>query len=768
MPTYPAMVMARQALCCPRQPFSLAAWSWPRQAPCLTPVAHIRALHGTTAWAKDPARNDSPVPNDTPKGSPAAAEGPGPAEPGRSFGSYAKAVWGHRRKAWRYLGYLVAGFAGFQFMRFKLIQRELNTVHPDTVLKWRIAPGSIVEGDPRNQPFSFPSGPSALTDEFVRTLSVLDVVRALNFAAVDDNITGLVVNMTTDGYTGPPRAATLSMAQVQEIRQAVLDLKRRKEKLLGPGKFTTVVYTDTFSDQLEYYLATAFDKVYIQPTGHVSLSGVSRHLPFVKNMLDKLGIHVHAEAREEYKSVVSTATRTELSHPQRENLEQVLTCVNTLLQTDLARARQAQLRAKGAATVETTMQTIHQFMQQGLIMGRDALSKGLVDQLTYQQDVQARFKGRKVMELGHYLGCTPLNPTQRLKTPLAKIGVVYLVGSIMRGGGQYSPAKVAHAIRQAADDEKVNSIVVRIDTPGGDVVGSDTIAAAIDYAQTVKGKPVIASYAGISASGGYFASAHCKYIFALPSTLTGSIGVAMTKLTLQPKFLRRLGITIDSYVHGNQMFSPFTALNAEDAQRVRRLADATYDDFLQRVATGRKLSSEQLKSLAGGRVFTGHQAQQNGLVDGLGGFVHALGYAFLDRVKGADVEGTTTHTLITQLIESSQADSKQYTLEESLIFLPSGPSVASNIYASLVAPVTDIAVFPKPKSLPELLMESQGFDAKREVFAQYVWAHLSALVMQSLQGWAWMAVSQAPAAATQALTTLDTAPRLVSELDVWK
>ncbi|KAJ1980374.1 hypothetical protein H4R34_002487 [Dimargaris verticillata] len=337
----------------------------------------------------------------------------------------------------------------------------------------------------------------------------------------------------------------------------------------------------------------------------------------------------------------------------------------------------------------------------------------------------------------------------------------------MRGGSQYSPAKVARAIRQAADDEKVASIVFRIDTPGGDVVGSDTIAAAVEYAQTVKGKPVIASYAGMSASGGYFASAHCKYIFSQPSTITGSIGVALTKLTLQPKLLEWLGVTIDSYVHGNQMFSPFAALNSEDAQRLRHLADDTYDDFLQRVIKGRKLSSEQLKSLAGGRIFTGYQAQQNGLVDGLGGFVNALCYAFLNVVKDVEVEGTAAHTFFEQLAQSSQADSTQYTLQESLIFQQRGPSVGSNIYTFLVAPFTDIAVFPKPKSLPELLLESQGFDAKREVFGQYVWAHLSALVMQSLQGWAWMAVSQAPAAATHALCTLDNAPQLVSELDGW-
>ncbi|KAJ2724460.1 hypothetical protein GGI07_001972 [Coemansia sp. Benny D115] len=204
------------------------------------------------------------------------------------------------------------------------------------------------------------------------------------------------------------------------------------------------------------------------------------------------------------------------------------------------------------------------------------------------------------------------------------VGVVYLVGTINRLGAQGSHA-VSSALMQAARDPTISAIVLRIDSGGGDVVASDTIAAAVDYVQTEFGKPVVASYGNASASGAYYASASCKRIFASPGTITGSIGVAAIRPVVTEKLLDFVGVNVEELhaIDGNWL-SLFHEPEGEPLERYRRNIDRIYSDFTARVAKGRGYTDEQVEAVARGQVFTGIQALENGLVDELGGFTRAI------------------------------------------------------------------------------------------------------------------------------------------------
>ncbi|KAJ2859277.1 hypothetical protein FB639_005803, partial [Coemansia asiatica] len=208
--------------------------------------------------------------------------------------------------------------------------------------------------------------------------------------------------------------------------------------------------------------------------------------------------------------------------------------------------------------------------------------------------------------------------------PVVTVGVVYLLGTIERLGVQGSHA-IAGALRKAALDPSVSAIVLRIDSGGGDVIASDTIAAAVDYVQNEFGKPIVASFGNISASGAYYSSTACKRIFASPGTITGSIGVAAMRPVITQRLLDYVGTNVEEvFAVDNTSTSVFREPEGPVLERYQRNVDRIYDDFTSRVAKGRGLSAEHTESIAQGKVFTGVQALGNGLVDEMGGFTRAI------------------------------------------------------------------------------------------------------------------------------------------------
>ncbi|KAF9206603.1 hypothetical protein BGZ49_002168 [Haplosporangium sp. Z 27] len=450
--------------------------------------------------------------------------------------------------------------------------------------------------------------------------SLLDVVTAIKRAKDDPRIVGIMANFSTSNNK-TQQNKTLGLAQIQELRSAIQEFKEAKAKALGgEDKVSLIAYTDSFDNQSQYYLASAFDKVYMQPTGSIPLVGLSSTVPFFKTLLGRIGIQVRAEARKEYKSMVSPFTETELPPPQKQNLFDLLKGLNSQILADIAKSRQKTL---GSDPVEK----LNHLIQIGPFMGFEAKENGLVDGLLYKRHCGKMVESNGSFGLSHYIRVAEKEHTDKLaKTgePSLVVGIVYLVGNIKRGGGDFGANTVVKGIREAADDPTVDAVVLRIDSGGGDVVASDTIGDAIQWCQEEKKKPVIVSFGNTSASGGYFVSTHAKAIVAQPTTVTGSIGVASLRPYFTPEFFKMIGVSVEQFFTGSSDSSHLHDLEGAALIRYKRQIDATYSDFVKRVADGRKLTLDQVEDIAGGRVMNGKEALKAGLVDKLGGLSFAV------------------------------------------------------------------------------------------------------------------------------------------------
>jgi protease IV len=440
-----------------------------------------------------------------------------------------------------------------------------------------------------------------------RKLVLRDVVEALHRAARDERVVALVARVGS---------GELGLAQVEELREAVAIFRRS-------GK-PAVIFSETFGEgtpgHAGYYLATAFNEIYLQPSGDVSLTGLLAPSPFVRRLLDKLGVRPRMDHRHEYKSAMNLFTEERFTEPHREALEAVVESMLANLVAGIARGRRM--------TREQARETIGR----GPYYGMEAIAARLVDGLAYRDEVydrlKARFAGARFLYLSTYL--------QRAGRPYdhgETIALIYGVGGVARGESKFSPlfrgqtmgAKtVSAAFRKAIDDDAVRAIVFRVDSGGGSYVASDTI-----FRETVRareaGKPVIASMGNLAGSGGYFVAMAADRIVAQPSTITGSIGVLSGKM-LTRELWERLGVTWDEVEKGGHatMWSPIRDYSPEEWQRLQDALDRIYDDFTAKVAEWRKMTRERVHEVARGRIWSGADARRLGLVDELGGLSTAL------------------------------------------------------------------------------------------------------------------------------------------------
>ncbi|KAG9065368.1 hypothetical protein KI688_002693 [Linnemannia hyalina] len=524
-------------------------------------------------------------------------------------------TWGHRGKITfgLFLAYSSANF----FYNWRL-QKIRDTIPPDTILHWRITDGSIVETD-TDKGYYQKVLRAAGGDSPAPVSTLIDVVTAIKHAKDDPRIVGIMANFSSANKTQQGKG--LGLAQIQELRNAIQEFKEAKAKALGgEDKVSLIAYTDSFDNQSQYYLASVFDKVYMQPSGSIPLVGLSSTVPFFKTLLGRFGIQVRAEARKEYKSMVSPFTETELPPPQKQNLFDLLKGLNSQILADIAKSR---ARALGSDPVEK----LNHLIQIGPFMGSEAKDEGLVDGLVYKRDCGKMIEKQGAFGLAHYMRVKAKEHTNKLaKTgePSLVVGIVYLIGGIKRGGGDFGANTIVKGIREAANDPTVDAVVLRIDSGGGDVIASDTIGDAIRWCQDEKKKPVIVSFGNTSASGGYFVSTHAKAIMAQPTTVTGSIGVASLRPYFTPEFFKLIGVSVEQFFTGSSDTSFLNDLEGAALTRYKRQIDVTYSDFVKRVADGRNLTIEQVENVAGGRVMNGKEALKAGLVDKLGGLSQAV------------------------------------------------------------------------------------------------------------------------------------------------
>ncbi|UDM34062.1 signal peptide peptidase SppA [Mycobacterium ulcerans] len=459
-----------------------------------------------------------------------------------------------------------------------------------------------------------------------RPMALRDAVAALHRGAEDPRVGGLIARVQL-----PPAP----IGAVQALREAIAAFSAVKP---------SVAWAETYPGTLSYYLATAFREIWMQPSGEAGLIGFASNAMFLCDALDKVGIEAQFVARGEYKSAADLFTEDGYTDANREAVTRMLESLQ-----DQAWHAVAQSRQIDAGVLD-------ELADKAPLLRDEALSSGLIDRIGFRDEAYARIAELARVEgvspesidtadklprmhLARYAGIArprlappvPSIPGRRGKPTIA---VVSVEGPIVngRGGPQGLPLgpssaggdTIASALGETAADDEVSAIVLRVDSPGGSVTASETIWREVQRARD-RGKSVVASMGSIAASGGYYVSMGADAIVANPGTITGSIGVITGKLVVRD-LKDRLGVgseTLRTNANADawSIDAPFT-----DEQRARREAEADmfYTDFAERVARGRNLRTEDVDAVARGRVWTGADALERGLVDELGGFRTAV------------------------------------------------------------------------------------------------------------------------------------------------
>lgn len=431
------------------------------------------------------------------------------------------------------------------------------------------------------------------------TLEVTELVLALERASLDPRVKGLVARLDATDH---------GFAVAQEVRAAV--------RAFAASGRPTAAWADSFGElgpgNEGYFIATAFDTVHLQPGGMLGLTGLIAELPFVRPLLDRLGVEAQLTRRSAYKTAFDSVIEPGLTEANREMLNDLVDGLYATLVGAIAEAR------------GQTPETVERLVDSGPLLAEEALAAGLVDSLAYRDEVldqmlEAAGPAAELLALERYAR----RPAVLEEAPAAVIALVVGQGAIQRGTGGFeqliSGDDLADALADAREDEAIRAVVLRLDTGGGSAVASETIGREVALLREA-GKPVVVSMSNAAASGGYWIAMGASHIVAQPATLTGSIGVIAGKPVLAEAW-ERLGVTWESVERGRNVgFLSFNRpFDERGRARLEASVDALYERFKAGVAAGRGLDPAAVEAIAQGRVWLGDQALAHGLVDELGG-----------------------------------------------------------------------------------------------------------------------------------------------------
>jgi protease-4 len=489
----------------------------------------------------------------------------------------------------------VAGVFLLFFALARSFRESAPAVAQNSVLQLQLS-GGIPESPPVEVPFG------ALAERSAPT--VTSIWMMLREAAVDARVKAVVLE---------PESLSVGWGKLEEFRA---DLERFKKS--GKPLFAFLKTPGA----REYYLASAADRIYLGPTDWLNLKGMRVELMYFKNTLDKVGVDVQVEHDGKYKDFGDMFTRTSMSPETRE----VMTSVVDDLYGNLVN-RIAPARKKAPDEMRT-------LIDQGPFLANDALHDGLIDQLSYEDQMFADLRQKVNSGELH-----KISSGKYQKVPADSLGlegshhIAMLVGDgdITRGSSDDDGASdegiratgFNKLLRRIGGDSSVDGVVVRIDSPGGDAVASDEIWREMNLLS--KKKPVVISMSDTAASGGYYMAMTGDPVVAYPGTLTGSIGVVFGKPNLHGLY-DKLGITKDMIARGRfaAIDSDYSDLSPAELAKLKEGIDANYHDFVAKVAQARRRPFDQIEPLAQGRVWLGDQAKERGLVDELGGIDRAL------------------------------------------------------------------------------------------------------------------------------------------------
>jgi protease IV len=435
-----------------------------------------------------------------------------------------------------------------------------------------------------------------------------DVLDGIEAASGDPRVKVLLARVGDD---------ELGLAKIQELRDAIAAFRAK-------GKFA-LAFADSFGEfgpgTRPYYLATAFDEIWLQPMGNVGLTGLYAEVPFFKGTLDLLGIAPEFDHREEFKTAMNSLTETKMTPPHREEVDALLASISGQIIHGIAEGR------------KLPEAEVREAIDRGPLLADEARQAKLVDRLGYRDEVigYARSRAGSGAELTGLT--TYLDRAGRPHSEGSTIALIYGTGLIQRAASSANPLtesnvmaanEITRAFRSAVRDPSVRAILFRIDSPGGSVVASESIWREVVFARE-RGKPVVVSMGDVAGSGGYYVAAAADKIVAEPATLTGSIGVLAGKLVVSDLF-RKLGMSTDSAQIGANaaMYSSTSDFSTRAHSRLEAFLDETYRGFKDHVATGRHMTQDEVEEVAKGRVWSGEDAKTRRLVDELGGSAVAL------------------------------------------------------------------------------------------------------------------------------------------------
>jgi protease IV len=507
------------------------------------------------------------------------------------------------------LGALLGGIILF-FLGFLIIigiasassEDEIVEINKNTVLSLDFST-KITDIEPANplQGFDF------MTMNPERSIGIKTVLDNIAKAKKDENIDGIFLNLTT---------LDVGMANLEEIRNALINFK-------DSTKFV-ISYAEYYSHS-SYYLASVSDKIYMNPVGSMQFVGLGAELMFFKNALEKFGIEPIILRHGKFKSAVEPFMLDKMSEANREQYSTFLNSIWDHILGKISVARNIEVnRLKEIAdqllisTAPTTVET------------------GLIDSLAYYDEILEKLRLRtkaekpedlKLVQLSKYEKVPKVKQKDEKGLAKDKVAVIYASGDIVSGKGDgtnIGSESLSKTIREAREDEKIKAIVLRVNSPGGSALASEIIWREMELAK--KEKPVIVSMGDLAASGGYYIACGADTIVADPTTLTGSIGVFGIIPNIQKLLNEKIGITVDRVTTNkySDIGSMTRKMKSEEHAHILKSIEEIYSTFIKHVADGRGLSLEQVDAIGQGRIWSGINALEIGLVDTLGGLETAI------------------------------------------------------------------------------------------------------------------------------------------------
>lgn len=511
-------------------------------------------------------------------------------------------------------------------------QEQVPETKENTVLELRLQ-GQIVdrlsEEDMLFANFTFPG-----QEDVINSQSLNDILKSIIAARTDNNIEGIYVRAS---------AFSAGFSTCKEIRD---ELERFKES----GKFI-VSYADNYS-QKAYYIASVADKVYMNPQGMLDLHGLSTSTTFLKKTLAKIGVEMTVIKHGKYKAAVEPFTSDKMSEASKEQTSRLLDVVWNIYCNEVAASRK----------LNSEMMNLYADKMMAMQKPELCVNYKLVDKLLYYDQMEDELKkisNREGKKLRRLL-TTKYAKTVSLTTETDdKVAVIYAIGAIDGGGEGINSKSLIEDIREAREDEDVKAIVLRINSPGGSAYGSEQIWREVTLAR--EGKPFIVSMGDVAASGGYYIACAAHSIIAQPTTITGSIGIFGMFPNVE-KLSEKVGLTFD-ITSTNKMadfMNPTREVSAQEKRMLQNYIDRGYQTFITRCADGRQMTTEAIDKIGEGRVWTGVDAKDLGLVDKLGSLDDAIGLAAeMSGMETFEIEEyPKAKPLIETLVESLQGEVK--------------------------------------------------------------------------------------------------------------